>query len=233
MWITRTFYVVSMMVANSMVDAGTIDTGEQEPFEQCGYCHEYDGNSVMPNYPKLAGQQETYLIKQLLDFKKGKRKGLMQATAELLTEQDINSVARYFSQQTANSVNRNTSIDSDAFTGVNNIFMKGDAKRGLIACVSCHSAKIDNSGIDNSRSDSAIPELFGQHEMYIAKQLISFKTGQRSNDQDGVMRSIAKKLTFPEISNMAKFLSRLAPVKNDTSFASSKTSNVKKSERKQ
>ena len=228
MWITRIFYVAFMMIANSMVDAGTIDTGEQEPFEQCGYCHEYDGNSVMPNYPKLAGQQETYLIKQLLDFKKGKRKGLMQATAELLTEQDINSVATYFSQQTANSVNHNTSIASDAFTGVNNIFMKGDAKRGLIACVSCHSAKIDNSG-----SDSAIPELFGQHEMYIAKQLISFKTGQRSNDQDGVMRSIAKKLTFPEIRNMAKLLSRFAPVKNDTSFVSNKTNNGNKSERKQ
>ena len=228
MWITRTLYVVSMMVVNSMVDAGTIDTSEQEPFEQCGYCHEYDGNSLMPNYPRLAGQQKIYLVKQLLDFKKGKRKGLMQATAELLTEQDINSVATYFSQQTASLVNQNTSLALDAFANVNNIFKKGDAKRGLIACASCHSAKIDNS-----RSDSAIPELFGQHEMYIAAQLISFKTGQRSNDQDGVMRSIAKKLTFPEIRNMAKLLSRFAPVKNDTSFVSNKTNNGNKSERKQ
>lgn len=233
MWITRTLYVFSMMVANSMADAGTIDISEQEPFEQCGYCHEYDGNSVMPNYPRLAGQQKSYLVKQLLDFKNGKRKGLMQATAELLTEQDINSVATYFSQQTASSVNQNTSLALDAFANVNNLFKKGDAKRGLIACASCHSAKIDNSGIDNSRSDSAIPELFGQHEMYIAAQLISFKTGQRSNDQDGVMRSIAKKLTFPEIRNMAKLLSRFATVKNDTSFVSNKTNNGNKSERKQ
>ena len=228
MWITRTLYVAFMMVANSMVNAGTIDTSEQEPFEQCGYCHEYDGNSVMPNYPRLAGQQKNYLVKQLLDFKNGKRKGLMQATAELLTEQDIKSVATYFSQQTASSVNQNTSLTSGAFAEVKNMFMKGDAKRGLIACGSCHSAKIDNS-----RSDSAIPGLFGQHEMYIAAQLISFKTGQRSNDQDGVMRSIAKKLSFPEIRLMAKFLSRLTPAKNETSFVSNKPNNVNKSKRKQ
>jgi len=233
MWITRTLYVAFMMVANSMVNAGTIDTSEQEPFEQCGYCHEYDGNSVMPNYPRLAGQQKNYLVKQLMDFKNGKRKGLMQATAELLTEQDINSVATYFSQQTASLFSQNTSLAVDAFADVNRIFMKGDAKRGLIACDSCHSANIDKSGINNSRSDSKIPELFGQHEMYIAAQLISFKTGQRSNDQDGVMRSIAKKLSFPEIRLMATFLSRFAPVKNDTSFVSNKPNNVNKSERKQ
>ena len=112
-WINQVFYMGVMIVASNLADAGTIDTSEQAPYEQCGYCHEYDGNSIMPDYPKLAGQQKEYLIKQLMDFKNGKRKGLMQATAELLTKEDINVVASYFSQQMANSSNQSSRIGAE------------------------------------------------------------------------------------------------------------------------
>jgi len=223
MWITRTLYVAFMMVANSMVNAGTIDTSEQEPFEQCGYCHEYDGNSVMPNYPRLAGQQKNYLVKQLLDFKKGKRKGLMQATAELLTEQDINTVATYFSQQTASSANQSGSVAAKSIA--RKLYLQGDAKRELLACRSCH--------VQSIVSNSLIPKLVGQHENYLTKQLVLFKNGQRSNDKGGVMRRVAAKLTITEIRMMSKFLSGLAPTKNDNLFAGNVTHNVNKSETKQ
>ena len=71
------------------------------PYESCGYCHEYDGNPSMGNYPKLAGQKKTYLLKQLQDYRHGLRdgKGMMQPAATLLSEQDLDVVAEFFSNQ--------------------------------------------------------------------------------------------------------------------------------------
>lgn len=223
MWITRTFCIFFMLLVNNMVNAGTIDTSEQQPFEQCAYCHEYDGNSIMPDYPRLAGQQRSYLVKQLLDFKTGKRKSLMQATAELLTEQDIQSVATYFSQQTAASINSET--DSAAVANAKTVFFNGDAKRGLIACASCH-------GQAALGSDD-VPQLAGQHQNYLSTQLALFKNGQRSNDKDAVMRNIAKNLSQPEIGNLAKFLAGLTPLKKGSALVGKHTNKVKRSETKQ
>lgn len=184
-----------MMSAHVVVFAGTIDTSNQEPYEQCGYCHEYDGNSIMQNYPKLAGQQKKYLVKQLLDFKTGKRKSLMQTTAELLTEQDIEEVATYFSRQIARS--NSSSTPQAEFADAKNIFMQGDTKRGLVACTDCHSGM----------TESAIPRLFGQHAKYLSSQLVLFKNGMRNNDENRTMRNIAKELTFSEIQMISKYLS--------------------------
>ena len=88
-----------MLSLSKLIVADTIDTSGQAPYEQCGYCHEYDGNSKMPMYPRLAGQQAAYIVKQLQDFRAGRRMGQMQATAELLSDEDIQEVADYFSQQ--------------------------------------------------------------------------------------------------------------------------------------
>ena len=206
-----------------MVNAGTIDTSEQLPFEQCGYCHEYDGNSVMPDYPRLAGQHKNYLVKQLLDFKTGKRKSPMQATAELLTEQDIQNVATYFSQQTSAASNTHTNLVDIA--GAKNMYLQGDAKRGLIACAGCHGEAAEG------RDD--VPQLAGQHQNYLATQLALFKNAQRSNDKDGVMRSIAVKLSQSEIERLAKFLSALPPNTYRKSVITTKTDTLINSERKQ
>jgi len=204
MWTTRKLHIFSMLLATNMVNAGTIDTSEQQPFEQCAYCHEYDGNSIMPDYPRLAGQQRNYLVKQLLDFKTGKRKSLMQATAELLTEQDIQSVATYFSQQTSAAINTDTNPVDIADT--KSMYLQGDARRGLIACAVCHGQTAEGS--------DDVPQLAGQHQNYLAVQLALFKNAQRSNDKDGVMRSIAAKLSKSEVDRLAKFLSALPPNNN-------------------
>ena len=92
-------FVLLICVNTSVTWADYLDEEGQAPYEQCGYCHEIDGNPRMPFYPRLAGQHPAYLIKQLQEFRSGKRTGQMQATAELLSDADILAVAEYFSQQ--------------------------------------------------------------------------------------------------------------------------------------
>ena len=93
--VKRSIAMTLLITSSQQVNADTIDTSGQAPYESCGYCHEYDGNSVMAGYPKLAAQTEQYLVKQLQDFKSGKRQSVMQATAELLSAEDIQVVASY------------------------------------------------------------------------------------------------------------------------------------------
>lgn len=210
--IIQIFYLVMLMITVNPVSAGTIDVSEQLPFEQCGYCHEFDGNSIMPDYPRLAGQQDSYLVKQLQDFKMGKRKGLMQATAELLSAEDIKAVAKYFSQQTAKSniPAARQKTDHEA----KKLYLQGDTARSLMACSTCHG----RSGLGGSDT----PRLSTQHENYLVKQLVLFKKGQRSNDKDRVMRDIAAKLTQTEIVKMAKFLSRMPSTQSSVTTLSEK-----------
>ena len=192
-----------MLVITGLACAGTIDSRGQAPYEQCGLCHVYDGNSRMQDFPRLAGQRPAYLIKQLQDFRSGRRQGVMQATAELLTEQEIHAVAEYFSQQAAIPVTYSPQPDVARQTA-QRIFMHGDPARELPACVSCHLAE--------GQAATAIPRLSGQHQDYLAAQLNAFKNGTRSNDQMEQMRAIANRLTDTEIKHLAAFLARHEPV---------------------
>lgn len=66
----------------------------------CGACHGPDGNSPTPDFPRLAGQPEDYLVKALSDYKSGKRKNpIMGAQVEALSKADMADVAAWFSSQ--------------------------------------------------------------------------------------------------------------------------------------
>ena len=200
------------MSTSSSLIADTLDfmgnTTNEEPYEQCGYCHEYDGNSIMPSFPILAGQQSAYIIKQLQDFRSGKRHGKMQATAELLTDGDILIVAKYFSQQTvlSNKLNKLTSSQKQL---AKQIFYNGDVTRGLQSCVSCHGQSA--LGIGN------IPRLAGQHENYLYEQLLLFKSGGRKNDENNQMQLISSLLNQHEMKVLVSFLSSLIAPQNRVS----------------
>ena len=174
--------------------ADTIDTRYQEPWEQCGYCHEYDGNSMMPGFPKLAGQPVGYLVKQLRDFRAGRRTGTMQATAELLDDSDIAAVAEYFSVQTpmpGASAQRGTA-------SAEVLFREGSAERGLPACAGCHGPEAEGR--------NSVPRLAGQHAAYLELQLKGFATGERQNDPGAVMQRIAGMLRGHETRLLATWL---------------------------
>lgn len=190
-----------MMGLTMTLHADTIDTIGQEKYEQCGYCHEYDGNSLMPMYPKLAGQTSEYISKQLRDFRSGLRKGQMQATAELLSDDDINIVSRYFSDITI-SANQPSSLTSEQYEEASTLFYKGDDSRAIPACSSCHG--------NNGQGKALFPRLAKQHENYLFKQLMAFKRGTRRNDSLRQMHLISKKLTEMEAMYLSKFLADLS-----------------------
>ena len=178
----------------SMALADTIDTRGMAPHEQCGYCHEYDGNSRMPNFPKLAGQNRGYLMKQMLDFKHGRRdgKGIMQEAVAQLSAQEIQEVAAYFAKQEG-TTEKNKLDPADRELAAK-IYRKGIAERQVSACINCH-----NPGQPD------IPVLSGQHARYLADQLHAFRRGERTND-GMVMRQIATGLTVKEVAVLSEYL---------------------------
>jgi len=180
--------------------ADTIDTTGQAPYEQCGYCHEYDGNSIMPGFPRLAGQTSEYIAKQLRDFRAGKRHGQMQATAELLSDEDIQDVAGYFSSQPV-IVRSAERLPSSQSRIAKQLVQQGDADRNIPACVSCHHQNVEGL--------KTFPRLAGQHQDYLFTQLMAFKTGKRDNDHDGQMRKISRALTEQEMQILARYLASL------------------------
>lgn len=198
-WLQSFIFVLFAFQSRDLL-ADTIDTSGQEPYEQCGYCHEFDGNSRMPSYPKLASQEAGYLIKQLKDFRNGVRKGSMQATAELLTDEDIHVVAEYFSSQSlTNKAPEHVPEIKDA--RAKQLASEGDAKRQLQACNQCHGLRGKGNGL--------IPRLAGQHQDYLYKQLQLFKSGQRKNDVNAQMRQVAEKLEMHELRALAQWFASL------------------------
>lgn len=191
---------ILLLNINMPVISGTIDTTGQAPYEQCGYCHEYDGNSRMSSFPRIAGQKSAYIVKQLRDFRSGKRTGRMQATAELLNDDDIYVVAEYFSRQIIS--NRPSGKQSSSKNILaRKIFFEGDSARGIQSCESCHGRYAE--GVGN------IPRLAGQHERYLYDQIVLFKSGVRNNDESGRMQNISRLLSNHEIQALVGFLANI------------------------
>ncbi|MBB2494179.1 c-type cytochrome [Aquipseudomonas ullengensis] len=167
----------------------------------CGACHGPDGNSAAPNFPKLAGQGERYLLKQIHDIKGGKRQVLeMTGILDNLSEQDIADIAAYFASQKM-SVG---AADPKLVDAGEALFRGGKVEQGMPACTGCHSP----NGAGNAAA--GFPHLGGQHATYVAKQLTDFREGNRSNDGDTmVMRAIAAKLSNKDVAAVSSYIQGL------------------------
>lgn len=167
----------------------------------CGACHGVDGNSALANFPKLAGQGERYLLKQMQDIKSGARPVVeMTGMLEPLSEQDMADVAAYFASQKM-SVG---AADATLVERGQALFRGGKLAEGMPACTGCHAP--DGAGI----ATAGYPHLGGQHAGYIAKQLTAFREGERSNDGDAmIMRDIAAKLSNKDIEAVSSYVQGL------------------------
>lgn len=169
----------------------------------CGACHGPDGNSMAPNFPKLAGQGERYLTKQLKEIKDGKRVVLeMTGLLTNLNDQDLADLAAYFASQKG-SVG---AADPKLVARGEALFRGGNLDKGLPACTGCHSP----NGSGNAAA--GFPHLGGQHAQYIAKQLTDFRKeeGGRANDGDAMtMRTIARKLSDEDIAAVSSYIQGL------------------------
>ncbi|MBF8793786.1 cytochrome c4 [Pseudomonas monteilii] len=176
-------------------------TAGQAKTAVCGACHNPDGNSLAPNFPKLAGQGQRYLEKQLHDIKSGKRTVLeMTGMLANFNDQDLADIAAYFSSQKG-SVG---AADPNLVERGRALFNGGDLEKGMPACTGCHSP--NGAGI----ALAGFPHLGGQHAQYVAKQLTDFREGNRTNDGDAMtMRSIAGKLSNKDIEALASYIQGL------------------------
>ena len=167
----------------------------------CGACHGPDGNSMAPNFPKLAGQGDRYLLTQLHEIKDGKRQVLeMTGLLTNLNDQDLADIAAYYSSQ-KNSVG---AADPALVARGEALFRGGDLQKGMPACTGCHSP--DGQG----NAAAGFPHLGGQHASYIEKQLTDFREGERTNDGDSmIMRGIAAKLSNKDIKALASYIQGL------------------------
>ena len=161
----------------------------------CQHCHGVDGEGSNIMYPRLAGQHNKYIIKQLQDFRSGERKGTMNDMAKDLTDNEIVALAAYFRAKPT----RKHRVRDKEFAQVGwYIFHRGNQYSGIPACASCHG--------ENGEGSDTLPRLAGQHKRYVTDQLHQFIDKQRHNP---IMYSVAKKLTELEMEAVAAYVSGL------------------------
>ena len=185
--------------------AGTALVGDaaagQAKTAVCGACHGPDGNSMAPNFPKLAGQGDRYLLKQLHEIKDGKRQVLeMTGLLANLNDQDLADIAAYYSSQKGSVGAADPALVAQGEA----LFRGGNLEKGMPACIGCHSP--DGQGL----AAAGFPHLGGQHASYIEKQLTDFREGDRTNDGDSmIMRGIAAKMSNKDIKALASYIQGL------------------------
>jgi cytochrome c553 len=172
--------------------------GEAKYTAACVACHGAAGNSGVPATPKLAQQHPEYIVKQLTEFKEGKRKNaVMQGMAAPLTEGDMRNIAAYVGSQQAKP---GFAKDKELVQLGERIYRGGVADRQVPACAACHSP--NGAGIP-----AQYPRLSGQHADYTVAQLIAFRDGGRKNSAQ--MTGVAAKLNDREIRAVADYIAGL------------------------
>ncbi len=189
---------ISLLFAVS-VNAGDAAKGKEKTVT-CAGCHGPDGNSPIPMNAKIAGQGEKYLIKQLQDFKSGARQNAtMTPMASLLSEEDMQDVSAFYSQQKV----QHTAVEEQYIATAEKLYRFGDEDRKIPACIACHGP----SG--NGMPSAGFPALGGQHAEYTKAQLLAFRDGSRANDANNVMRDVVRLMSDDQIEALSKYLAGL------------------------
>jgi cytochrome c553 len=200
-WIVVTLGLLTICLSCSTSWAMGDPAAGKEKSASCAACHGADGNSVNPEWPKLAGQHQGYLVKQLTYFKDGERVNeTMKGMASNLTEQDREDLAAYFSSQKV----KIGVADPSLVEFGQKIYRSGNASSGVAPCMGCHGP----NGAGNPASN--YPALRGQNAQYIENQLRGFASGQRHNENaKKMMQILASRMTDREIRAVASYIQGL------------------------
>lgn len=180
----------------------------------CAACHGLDGNSADPANPKLAGQHEQYIWRQLKLFKSGERENpIMLGMAATLTEQDMRDIGAYFgSQKVIAGVADEAVIAEGPNAGKKfyqvgeSIYRGGKPSAGVPACAACHGPA--GAGMPGP----SYPAVGGQHAAYVAARLTAFRDGMvwgKDKNANVIMSQAAKGLSDEEIQGLASYLQGL------------------------
>ncbi len=190
--------LAAITVPAAAADPKLLSRGEEIVQAKCFICHGAEGESSSPAFPRLAGQNANYMVRQLNDYKSGRRKSsTMQPMVEDLNEADFKALGAFFASRP--TFGHEVADPELAAVGLY-IFKHGNPDSGVASCASCHGANAH--GTDN------LPRLAGQHAQYTLNQLKQFNKRERTND-NAVMHGIASKLTELEAKGVASYLSGL------------------------
>ena len=192
--IFMSFLLSGMVGAQSDVELG------KSKSMVCAACHGIDGNSVNPQWPKIAGQSAQYIIKQLQHFKNNERVNpLMNPQAAALSDDDIKHLAAYYE-----SVARSPgAADEKLVEAGEKLYRGGNAENGVPACISCHGP--------NGKGNPAagFPNISYQHAAYTIERLKKYRSAAESYTGVEIMNSIAAKLTDEEIEAVSSYMQGL------------------------
>jgi cytochrome c553 len=172
--------------------------GEAKATQVCVACHAVDGSRGAPSFPILQGQHPEYLVKQLVEFKSGKRKNaVMLGFASGLSDADMRNIAAFFASKKAKE---GFAANKDTVALGEKIFRGGIAAKSVPACAGCHSP--NGAGIP-----AQYPRLSGQHGDYTKAQLTAFRQGDRTNSAQ--MTTISANLSDKEIAALSDYIAGL------------------------
>lgn len=196
-----------VMLASLAMMASAASFAEGDPAKgkalaaTCSACHGADGNSSNSEWPKLAGQGEGYLAKQLYDFRSGARENaVMSAQAALIaSDKDVEHLAAYYaSQQTTAGAGDKDQVEEGRL-----IYKGGKVSAKITACAACHGP----TGVGNDAAK--FPKIAGQHATYLLSQLKAFRSGERANDAGKMMQNIASKMSDKDMIAIVEYISGL------------------------
>ena len=193
---TLAITISGAIVSNSALPAGSVEAGATKAVV-CQACHGANGNSANPDWPSLAGIGADYIADQLKNFKDGKRNNpVMMPNVANLTPEDMADLGAYFDSLT------NTGLEADPsyWQAGEKLYRAGDSARSIPACMACHGP----TGRGNE--PAKFPALRGQQSVYVSKQLNDYASGARSTGPNGIMQTIAKRLSPEDIRNLASYL---------------------------
>ncbi len=188
------------MVASVLLSASALADEAGPPYAACETCHGAAGDAPIPGMmaPKLAGLDARYIVKELHDFKYGRRTfDAMNTLAKGLSEAEIEADAEYFAAQTRTP---DEVTDKALAERGEAIVMHGIRDQAVPACANCH-----NDGLTGT---FRYPRLAGQKSDYVITQLTHLKSGERHNDF-GFMSRVAMRLTDSQMKAVAEYMSGL------------------------
>jgi cytochrome c553 len=171
----------------------------------CASCHAADGNSTLSVNPVLAGQHADYTLKQLMNFRTLDGKpaerinAVMAGMVASLSAGDLRNLAAYFEAQKRKP---RVARDPELARLGQAIYRGGILAKNLAACTACH-------GPNGTGMPAQFPRLAGQFPEYTAAQLRAFRSGERANDPNRMMRAVAEKLSDREIAAVAEYIAGL------------------------
>jgi cytochrome c553 len=197
----------------------------------CAACHAADGNSTVPTYPRIAGQSERYIARQIALIASGERSsGAVAAMVPFvrdLTPQDMRDIGAWFATQKSGAGLADDTVFADGpnkglkyYEVGQKLYRGGDAARGIPACMACHGP----SGAGNP--GPAFPHIGGQHQQYVVARLQAYQAGT-TNEHDhalfDIMAQVAKPLTAEEIQALASYVQGLHDSADDVAAATPPT----------